>query len=351
MIWYLVQKVFPRRYSDRASGEVLKNVSREMSKGKAQLAMEEKEERKGRDVRAIRWLIDNLTDDAEKMEKFLLAMPGSFDTDWGTEVWKGVGKHDESEDQSQDGTVARPQRDMTVHQPLSSWSIRSVLRPIIHLVRKPAPHDPSTHATTRSPVPHPPHVHPHSTTAHIGGENVVHELSTRIARSVEICKNHKRPSNTDGLWRKRSRACIEATASLVLCANAKFAWFGGISKLLGDIGSFEKIRELSLAGADKLFVTRWTCLSLVAIRPILADDQGVESWARHAVESFAWADDTGNNDAPAAAQKVDETLQKASDCLLRLHEALDETEDLTEDVIEILRGHESEISELEPRPC
>jgi hypothetical protein len=43
-----------------------------------------------------------------------------------------------------------------------------------------------------------------------------------------------------------------------------------------------------------------------------------------------------------------ETLKKAIDCLLRLRNALwKEEEDLTEEVIKILRGHESEISELE----
>ena len=83
----------------------------------------------------------------------------------------------------------------------------------------------------------------------------MYELSTRVARSVEICKNRKLFSNDD-LWRERTRVCIEASASLVCCANAKLAWIGGISKPLGDIGSFEKIRELSLAGTDELFVTR-----------------------------------------------------------------------------------------------
>ena len=79
----------------------------------------------------------------------------------------------------------------------------------------------------------------------------MHELSTRVSRSVEVCENRKLfPS--DDLCRKRTRACIEATASLVCCANANSAWFGGISKLLGDIGSFEKIQELSLAGTDEL---------------------------------------------------------------------------------------------------
>jgi hypothetical protein len=346
IFWYLFQKSRGRRFRDRGSDGEMKSVSANMAQGQMQLAMEETVARKGRDVRAIRWLIDNLTEDAE-MEKFLSAIPGSFNTDCGRDVWKRVGEHHESEDQSQDELVARPHRDTTAHQRSSSWRIRSVLRPIIHLVRQPDPRQPPTHATTCSPVPHPPNVHPHSITARIRGENVVHELSTRVARSVEICKNRKLFSNNDGLWRKRTRACIEATVSLVCCANAKLAWFGGISKPLGDIGSLEKIRELSLAGTDELFVTRWTCLSLVAIRPILADNQQVQFWARQTRKWFATADDTGNNDPLAAAQKIDKTLEKASDCLFRLYDALRETEDLTEEVKEILHGHESQISELE----
>jgi hypothetical protein len=346
IIWYLFQKLRGRRFRDRGRDGGIKPVSANMAQGQMQLATEETEARKGRDVRAIRWLIDNLTEDAE-MEKFVSAIPGSFNTDWGTEVWKRVGKHHESEDQSQDEPVARRHRDTTAHRRSSSWSIRGVLRPIIHLVRKPAPCHPPTHATTRPPVPHPSNVDLHSATTHIRGENVVHELSTRVARSVEICKNHKRFADNDGLWRKRTRACIEATASLVFCANAKLAWFGGISKLLGDTGSFEKIRELSLAGTDELFVTRWTCLSLVAIRPILEDKQWVQYRARRTIEWFASADDTGNKDALAGVQKIDETLQKAGGCLFGLYDALRKTEDLTEEVKEILRGHESQISELE----
>jgi hypothetical protein len=73
----------------------------------------------------------------------------------------------------------------------------------------------------------------------------VYELSTRVARSVGICKN-RRLYAKDDLWRRHTRTCLEATASLVFCANANLAWFGGISGLLADIGSVEKIRELSL---------------------------------------------------------------------------------------------------------
>ena len=89
---------------------------------------------------------------------------------------------------------------------------------------------------------------------------------------------------------------------------------------------------------------RWTCLSLVAIRPILADNQDVQIQLRR-MSLFALGDDTGNNDA--RAQKIDKTLQKATNCLLQLRDALHETEDPTEEVKEILRGHESQISELE----
>jgi hypothetical protein len=343
IFWYLIQKSRGRRFKDRGSDGEMKSVSANMAQGQMQLAMEETVARQGRDVRAIRWLIDNLTEDAE-MEKFLSAIPGSFNTDWGTEVWKRVGEH--REEQSQDEPVARPHRDTTAHQPSSGWSICSVLRPIIHLVRKPDRRHPLTHATTRSPVPHPPNIHSHSTPAHIRGESVVHELCTRVARSVEICKNRKLFSNND-LWQKRTRACIETTASLVCCANANFAWFGGISRLVGDIGHFEKIRELSLAGTDELFVMRWTCLSLVVIRQILADNRNVQTCAGHTVGLFAGEDDTGNDNELAAARKINETLKKASDCLFLLYDALRDTEELTEEVIGILRGYESQISELE----
>jgi hypothetical protein len=83
---------------------------------------------------------------------------------------------------------------------------------------------------------------------------------------------------------------------------------------------------------DELFVKRWTCLSLVAIRPILEDSQHVQIRARHTMVQFARADDTGNRDALAGAQKIHETLQKAWGRLIRLCNALlEETEDLTED--------------------
>ena len=345
-VWYFFQKSYGRGFKDRGPDGEMKTVSTNMARGQMQLAMEETEARKGRDVRAIRWLIDNLTEDAE-MERFLSAIPGSFNTDWGAEVWRRLGEHHESEDQGQGKPVARQHRDMPAHLS-SAWSILSILGPIIHLVRKPAPSDSPIHSTTRSPVPHPPtNVRLHSTTLHIRGENAVHELSTRVAHSVETYKNRKHFASNGGLWRERTRACIETTASLVCCANAKLAWFGSISRLLGDIGGFEKIRELSLAGTDELFVMRWTSLSLVTIRQILEDNQEVRIWARQVMAGYAIAYNTGNHNAVEGVQKIDKTLQKARECLFQLYDALRKTEKPTEEVIEILRVYKSQISELE----
>ena len=63
-------------------------------------------------------------------------------------------------------------------------------------------------------------------------------------------------------------------------------------------------------------------------------------------EMLARQDDTDNHQVLNRAQKIDETIQKAGNCLYKLCNALHRTEDLTEEV-EILRSHESEISELE----
>jgi hypothetical protein len=84
------------RFKDHGDVE-MKPVSGNMAQGQMQLAMEVTVARKDRDVGATRWLIDNLTEDAE-MEKFLSAIPGSFNTDWGAEVWRKVGEHHKSDE-------------------------------------------------------------------------------------------------------------------------------------------------------------------------------------------------------------------------------------------------------------
>ena len=354
-IWYLFQKLHWRQYRDRESNGGWRPVSANMAEGQMQLAMAETEGRKDRDVQAIRWLVDKLTEDTE-MEQFLMAIPGSFNTEWGVEVWKKVGHtiKDTSEDRSQNEPVVVPVVDTTIptthamppiiqhSQPSYSGS---AFRSIIQLIRKPATHHPPTHITAL----HLPNVIPHHGVPAIAHtrKDVVHELSVRVARSLDACKNRGHFSRDD--WRKHTRACIETTASLIFGANANFAWFGDIGKLLGEIGVSEKPRDLSLAGTDQMFVMHWTCLSLVAIQQILEDNQlnrEVRDYADLAVGSIAGEDDASDAQALEGAQKIDKTLENARESLYKLSDALRKTENLTE-VKEILRNHVSEISDLE----
>src|SRR5713226_9128585 len=356
IIWFLFQKLRVRKYKNQGHDGGLKPVDTNMVQGRMQLAMEETEARMGRDVEAIRWLIDNMMEDAE-MERLLSAIPGSFNTGWGIEVWNEVGKRkqDESDDRSQDepAYAARPPVDTMVltaqaMPPVDRPYFRridSVFRPITHLAKKLAPRISATSATTYPPVLYPHNAHPEFATAHIQG-NVVLQLSKRVNRSLVIYKNRGR-FEKDGLWRKRTRECVETTALLVCCANAEFAWFGDIVELLGNIGTSERTRESSLAGKDQLFVMRWTCLSLVAIRPILKYNSLAQLRARFALDSFAREDDTGKGEALVGVRKIDGNLQKAKGCLFWLYDALRKEDDLTEKVKEILGGCESEISELE----
>ena len=89
LIWYLKQKIYPRHYFDHASGGSLKAVSSNLPEAQMQLAMEENDDWKGHDIQATRWLIHNQTEDNE-MESLVMAIPGSFTSQWGTEIWKKV---------------------------------------------------------------------------------------------------------------------------------------------------------------------------------------------------------------------------------------------------------------------
>lgn len=64
------------------------------------------ENRNGIDKReAIRWLVDNLKEDAE-LESFVSAIPGSFNTDWGVGVWKKLSEISEDESKTRSTTSA-----------------------------------------------------------------------------------------------------------------------------------------------------------------------------------------------------------------------------------------------------
>ena len=357
LIWYLTQKIRGRRYKDRASSSgVLKPVSSNMAQGQMQLAMEETEKRKGRDERAIRWLVNNLTEDAE-MESFAMAIPGSFHTAWGIEVWKKVA---EVKDYNKDGNP--PMRQLTatdlpvnVAYPDPAYSRtgtrRGLFNSIARVTRIHSADSFPTDVETHQMDLYPSHIRSAAAFARTRGENILYEVSSRVKRLLETCNNHGLFANEES-WRRRTRASVETVASLIFYANADPSWFGDICKLLSEIGEVETMRESTPARSDQLFAMRWTCLSILAIRRTL-NEEWLTMPATWAVMSFALLqseDGTADERALRNVQKIDESFGKAWKCLRELYVALfyPRGTNLTEDQVrEILRNHVYQIAELE----
>src|SRR5216683_3781986 len=164
LIWYMTQKFGGRRYKDRSSGGASKPVSSNMARGQMQLAMEETDHRKRRDERSIRWLVSNMTEDSE-MELFVMEIPGSFNGEWGEEVWKDVSNT--IDDKNKSTSQNEPSR------------VQGIFGSIIRVVRTRNASDPLPN-TAPPLAPHLPNFYSGSTTAHITGENAVGELSVRV---------------------------------------------------------------------------------------------------------------------------------------------------------------------------
>ena len=310
LVWYIIQKskLFGRRFRDR-DGES-KFVSTNMTQGQMQLAMEETEGRKARDARAIWWLVDNLTEDAE-MESLSMAVPGSFNGEWGLEVWKNVSEITEDTNESIDlnelatrrltdtslqaafPVVAQPSSQLrtTPDRFISIFSLFRICTP------SPSPASPMTSILVQ-----------HTPTS----RSVMREHCRRMAHMFDTCKNRAHFAS-DELWRRRARACVEATTLLVCYGGAEFSLFGDVLRTLGDIGAFEKSRE-SVVGRDQSFLLRWTFLSIIAIRRMLSSNELIKEDARSAIGSFA-AFQTGfgpeDEVAEKNAQEVEETLINA----------------------------------------
>src|SRR6266850_2009976 len=302
LIWYANQKLGGRQYRDRDSNGELRPVSPIMADGKMQLAMEMTTDLEGRDKEAIRWLTSNMTQEGE-MESFVTAIPGSFDDKWGVDVWKEVSSGNE------------PRRSR----------MQRIFRSFIRLVGTRAASDPGSHTQ---------------------GEDTVRELNARVGHLLDTCKNRGLFAS-DELWRKRTRACVETTASLVCCVGAELSQFGDMVKLLGDIGSDQAVRESSSVGEEQSFVMRWTCLSLVAIRPILKSESLLRNDAKLASQRLERKDNAGQEQDSTRLEKIIETFNQALKCLEPFSGLPIWGGKETEEVKEILRRYESQILELE----
>ena len=264
-----------------------------------QLVMEDTEERKARDVDAIRWLVESTAAKAE-MAPLVLAIPGSLNTEWGREVWMNI---------SQGRSNTDTQKDCIIGQ-----------NSLIH-------HEP-----------------------YYINRTAVDTISRSIRYLFETCNNHTYFPNEDAR-RRRMRACVEAAASLVCCIDFRPDSFGEVSNLIGDIGRIEKVNQPPTTASDPLFITRWTFLSLVHIQPILGKDQ-LKVLAGYAVSGLTRIQsDLGRPDETAlkSAQKIDECLRTAWEHVEDLHRAFEpwEQKKTKEQVKEILQSHERQISELE----
>ena len=255
-----------------------------------QLVMEETEERKARDVCALRWLVTSAAAKAE-MEPLVLAIPGSLNTEWGREVWMNISQGSSITDTS-----------LTHYEPY-----------------------------------------------YING-SAVDPISRSIRYLFETCNNHTYFPNEDAR-RRRMRACVEAAASLVCCIDFRPDNFGEIGNLIGDIGRIEKVNQPPTAVSDPLFITRWTLLSLVHVQLILSKDR-LKVLAGYAVSGLTRIQpDLGQPDETAlkSAQRIDECLRTAWEHVEDLHRAFEpwEQKKTKEQVEDILANHQRQISELE----
>jgi hypothetical protein len=270
-----------------------------------ELVMDETEECKERDVRAVRWLVDNTMANAE-MEPLVLAIPGTFNTEWGREVWIDV--------------TSQFRSDHATPEPQTDHSATGGSASLMH----------------HSPRP------PQGTTA------------DTICRSVrylfETCNNHGYFMNEEAR-RRRMRACVEATASLVCCIDFRLDWFGEVCKLVSELGHVEHINQSQTTTSDPSFIIRWTCLSLVAVRQVLNSNR-LRVLAGYAVTGMArFQSEFGRPDEAArtSAERIEECLKAAWNRAEELYQAFEPwaQKKTEEKVEEILRNHERQISELE----
>ncbi|KAH9036528.1 hypothetical protein EDB85DRAFT_2288247 [Lactarius pseudohatsudake] len=371
LIWYLRQKVHPRRYLDRASGGTVRAVSSKISEGQIQLAMEENDERKDRDVRAIRWLIHNRTEDDE-MESFVMAIPGAFTSKWGIDVWRKtseVKRYEDADWRPDDPTLgSQSDADLRIsvlpHHGSPHFQRTNHPLRLLHAVGRiigirtadgTLRDVTTTHAMPRPPddgqVPDDPYVH---------GDLAIYDLCKRMRHLVSTCDNFSVFTNQE-LWLKRARGCVETAASLVLCANIQPELFGDLGKLLRSLHQFTG-QYHTAPGSDGLFVARWTCLSLIIVnRSVLGEHERIKLEAGVAINNlsrFGMEDDgkQTNNDvddenALRNARRIDDYFETATQfCLHGLRGAFRPSQEgITEEQVKevLARDHKDDISKLE----
>ncbi|KAH9979627.1 hypothetical protein BJV74DRAFT_858343 [Russula compacta] len=137
--------------------------------------------------------------------------------------------------------------------------------------------------------------------------------------------------------------------------DADISSFGKIGKLLSDLGSAERTREVSATSLNRSFTTRWTCLSLVATRKMLNSSQ-IWKYANGAILTLGAFDQKAKNSTPFEsetalrnARKIDEQFAEAWDRVKRLRQAfnvLGQGDSAGEGIERILREHAPELQRI-----
>ena len=349
LIWYLTGKLYPRTYLDRASGGALRTVSSNMSEGQMQLAMEENEDRKYRDVRAMQWLIDNSTKDDE-MDSFVMAIPGAFESKWGIEIWRTVA--DANEDEGANTTPTDADLQVSVLSPHGSPLPQYTRHPRspLHFFRPFR----GTRTVTVNDIPH--NVTLTRSISHTRNDAardpVIINLCKRVQRLLDTCESLTKLS-----LRQRARGCVETVASLVLCANVKLEP-RGLERLLRKLGEIEKVREISVAGSDSSFVTRWACLYLVVVtrkavnHPVISSraDNTIRRLSEFRLEDDAIHIDDVDEKALRISRRIDGYFESARQICIGLKGAFrPDQEGRTEEQVReaLARDYEANISNLE----
>ena len=273
-----------------------------------ELVMDEKE-RKKRDVSAVRWLVDNTAATGE-IEPLVLAIPGTFNTEWGRDVWRDVSSQGPSELDTLDTPIDQS-----------------------------APGDSS------------PPILPFPLPTERPREGTAVDTICRCVRNLFVtCRNHSYFESEEAR-RRRMHACVEAAASLVCCIGFRVEWLGDVGKLVSEIGKIEQVNLSPTTTSDPSFVVRWTCLSLVSVQQILGTDR-LQVLAAYAVSGLArFQSEYGRVDETSwrSANRIEDRLKAAWTLVEELRQSFEPwTEKKTkEQVKEILRNHEQQISELE----
>ena len=374
LIWYLKQKVHPRRYLDRASGGSLKAVSSNLYEGRMQLSMEEGDGRGDRDARAIQWLIHNRTEDDE-VESFVVAIPGAFTSKWGIDVWRkvsGVKQYEDTDFRPNDPTV-RSQSDEGLpmsapphhhsQPPQCTRHLFGLLRPLERINGTQVENGTFRDMTVTRSIPRLPSDIQARENPHAHGDLAIYDLCKRVQHLVHTCDNYGIFTNEES-WFKRARGCIETAASLVFCANIKLEQFGDLGKLLPPLSKFIAVDapNLTTPVRDGLFVARWTCLSFVTLTRGMENHERIRQHARSAIDNLSRfrmegdSEQTNNGrdddeNALRNAQSIDLDFDFAGRfCIYELRKSISPSEvEMTEEQARRVLAwrHQADISRLE----